>query len=599
MLSVYHPMKIIVKPGMHSKTLHKILSAGVSYAKSAEEADKIKKFNLCLLTGIIVFIPNLLHEASLGLPYTFVADLIFTGLLGVTYLLNINGRYVWARNLAVVSVNLILCAGSYFEGFAAGNYLIFIPMLVIFSVLTKLKDDKIQIGALLLLTIAGVAFSLLVCPQFSTTQNIPKYVVTTMFKGNFLITVVLTGIFSYVMFQITQNKEDELVKAKEQAEESARAKLKFLSNMSHELRTPLNGIIGTTNLMQLEAHLPEQKHHLDILQYSSEHMLSLVNDVLDFSKIESGKIELVNKLFSLEGFAGRIYSFFAKQFEVKGLSFTITKENIDGVDIFSDDMRLGQILHNLLSNALKFTHTGGVELLIKAETLLSDAAVIQFAVKDTGIGIAQQKLGKIFESFEQADFNTTRKYGGTGLGLSISQKLASVFESELHVSSKEGAGSVFYFTVAFKRGYKERKVLANQTVTKELSSLQGLRVLIAEDNPVNMMIAKRFLQKWDVSLQEAVNGKEAIQYFKEGEYDLLLLDLEMPEADGYTALYEIRKMNPGIPAIAFTAAIFENITDTLLSKGFNDFLLKPFKPHELHEKLSQYISVKETQSRNS
>jgi signal transduction histidine kinase/CheY-like chemotaxis protein len=578
---------------MHFKTLHTILSAGVSYAKSAEEADKIRKFNLCLLVGILVFIPNLLYEASLGLPYTFVIDLIFTGLIGVTYLFNINGRYGWARNLAIVSVNFVLCAGSYFEGYAAGNYLIFIPMLIVFTVLTKLNDNKQQIATLILLTTAGIAFSLLICPQFSTTQNIPKEIVTIMFKGNFLITLALTAIFSYVMFQITQNKENELLKAKEQAEESARAKLKFLSNMSHELRTPLNGIIGTTNLMQIETHLPEQKHHLDILQYSSEHMLSLVNDVLDFSKIESGKIELVNKLFTLEGFAGRIHSFFAKQFEAKGLSLTIKKENIEGVDIYSDDMRLGQILNNLLSNALKFTHTGGVELTIKAETLLSDAAIIKFSVKDTGIGIPQQKLNKIFESFEQADFNTTRKYGGTGLGLSISQKLASVFESELHVESKEGAGSLFYFTVAFRRGYKERKILANrhQPVTKEFSSLRGLRVLLAEDNPVNMMIAKRFLQKWDVVLQEAVNGREAIEYFKQGEYDVLLLDLEMPEADGYTALHEIRKINPAIPAIAFTAAIFENIGETLSSKGFNDFLLKPFKPHELHAKLNQYFSV--------
>jgi signal transduction histidine kinase len=438
---------------------------------------------------------------------------------------------------------------------------------------------------LLIVTAISLFISFFLFPEYSTIQNIPPGVIKTMFKENMLLSVLLTLILSFLINQVTEKKESQLVKAKDLAEESAKAKLQFLSNMSHELRTPLNGIIGTTNLIRLEPHSGSQKEHLELLQYSSVHMLNLINDVLDFSKIESGKIELEQKSFNLETFIKNTYNSFAQQFEAKGLFFKLATEDDLNLHIISDDVKLGQVLNNLLGNALKFTDEGGVTLSIHKTDSGDDFVKIFFCVEDTGIGIPAIKLNTIFESFMQADPNTTRKYGGTGLGLSISKRLVSVFNSKLFVQSEENIGSKFYFDIKFERG--ETPLMITETGSN-IIPLNGLRVLLAEDNKINMLIARKFLMKWGVELTEATNGAEAIDFYKQKKYDLVLLDLEMPEVDGYGALKAIRRINPEQPALAFTAAIFENLEKVLLKQGFNDYILKPFVPQELNTKLSKY-----------
>ena len=356
--------------------------------------------------------------------------------------------------------------------------------------------------------------------------------------------------------------------------------------MSHELRTPLNGIIGSTNLLKSEQYLNGQLEHFEMLDYSSNHMLNLVNDVLDFSKIESGKVELEQRKFNVETFIKNIYNSFAHQFETKHLYFKLSSEDNVNIDVISDDIKLSQILNNLLSNALKFTEEGGVTFCVALREINENNVTLNFAIKDTGIGIPKEKVGVIFESFIQADIDTTRKYGGTGLGLTISKKLVETFGSKLFLENKESEGCNFYFDVVFE---KNKSIVINQIkVSDEVQSLKGMRILIAEDNKINMLIARKFLKSWGVDVTEAVNGSEAIAYCYINEFDLLLLDLEMPEADGYTALKEIRKLKPTIPAIAFTAAAFENIDMVLLEKGFNDYILKPFLPQELNSKLFMF-----------
>jgi CheY-like chemotaxis protein len=251
--------------------------------------------------------------------------------------------------------------------------------------------------------------------------------------------------------------------------------------------------------------------------------------------------------------------------------------------ITSDDIRLSQILNNLLSNALKFTHHGGVTLSITTTLLNQNKLQVTFDVADSGIGIKKENLHKIFESFVQADLNTTRKYGGTGLGLSISKKLAEVFNTGITIESEPGKGSHFYFSPVFT--ISNNKIDSTRETEIPFKNLKGMNILIAEDNRINMLIARKFLKKWEVNVTEAVNGREAIELCKNNSFDLVLLDLEMPEADGYMALAEIRKQYPSIPAIAFTAAIFEDIENKLLQKGFNDYILKPFAPHDLNAKL--------------
>jgi len=360
------------------------------------------------------------------------------------------------------------------------------------------------------------------------------------------------------------------------------AKSRFLSNISHEMRTPLNGIVGTVNLMLQEPSLPEQKQNLEVLKYSSEHMLSVVNDVLDYSKIEAGKMELSNDAFNMKIVLEKIYTVFKNQFQHKKVEFGF---DIDpALDKFfkGDETRLRQVLTNLIGNAHKFTEKGAVQ--IEAKLVGSDSlgADIYFSVQDTGIGMTKDQQKLIFEAFNQGETSTTRRFGGTGLGLTISKKIVTMLGGDLKLTSEPGRGSRFFFTIRmafsqFNNGF------VNEKRVSKLESLKGIRVLVAEDSPVNMTITRKFLERWEVAVHEATNGQEAVQLFQKNEYDLVLIDLDMPVMDGYEALVEIQKINQAVPAIAFTAAVLPNMREHLAMKGYNDFLQKPFRPEDLHK----------------
>jgi CheY-like chemotaxis protein len=384
--------------------------------------------------------------------------------------------------------------------------------------------------------------------------------------------------------------QGQVLEAKEKAELAVKAKSQFLSNMSHELRTPLNGIIGTANLLLQEEYPKEHTAHFELLRYSSEHMLGLVNDVLDFSKIEAGKMNLEKEPLLLPQMLHSLKHLFKNQFEQKGIALLWETDDRLTREFLADKMRISEVLSNIIANALKFTQTGSVT--IKSALLKSNSrlATVSFSVTDTGVGIPENKQDLIFESFTQAETTTTRRYGGTGLGLAISKRIVEMYNGKLQVTSAPGTGSCFSFTLDLPFNLRPAAYI-QETAFAETPDLQGLRILIAEDNKINMMVACRFLAKWNATITEAENGRRAMERYQKEPFDLLLLDLEMPEMDGHELVKQIRLKDKTIPAIAFTAAVYDNMQQELAEQGFTDYLQKPFRPEDLYRKIKQYAVV--------
>jgi len=395
-----------------------------------------------------------------------------------------------------------------------------------------------------------------------------------------------------VMSDITLRKqvEEELINAKIQAEEAGKAKEQFLSTMSHEIRTPMNAVIGMTNLLLQESPKPEQIENLGALKFSAETLLTLLNDILDFSKIEAGKIKLAKEGINLKSIAEGLKNSFYQLAKNKGIVLVAEIDNQIPQNLIGDPIRVNQVLTNLIGNALKFTESGSVIISLKLEKDQEKSSTIQFAISDTGIGIHKDKQGVIFKEFTQANADTTRKYGGTGLGLAISQRLVKALGGVIKVFSEPDQGSTFYFSLQFPK--TDTAVVEQQSLVKtvaELAFTKSYRILVVEDNEINKMIAEKFLAKWGFEVDHAENGQVAVEKHQNENYDLILMDLEMPVMSGYEATIAIREMSDTtkrtIPIIALTASAMLDIQKKIHKLGMNDFILKPFVPNELRKKL--------------
>ncbi len=378
------------------------------------------------------------------------------------------------------------------------------------------------------------------------------------------------------------------------AEQDRIAKAEFLSTMSHEIRTPINGVIGITNLLKTE-NLTDKQHDLvNTLAFSSTHLLSILTDILDLSKIESGNLTFDRVTFNLNDVCKSIQTLHSANAAARGIYLRLQNNGNIPDYLSGDSVRLCQILNNLLSNAIKFTAKGGVLLscrMLPYETS-NGKQIIEFTIEDSGIGIDNNKLDTIFESFSQADRTIASNYGGTGLGLTITKKLIELQGGEIMVKSKPGVGTEFTFTIGYDvvdtSNYHSEKEARNFNN----NNLEGLRVLVAEDNKINAIVLNKFLEKWNVKMDLVLNGQEAIEKLELSTYDIILMDLHMPVMDGRAATSFIRKNTlksyHTIPIIALTADATSETQKSILDCGFNQYVSKPFNPEALYKVLENY-----------
>jgi signal transduction histidine kinase/CheY-like chemotaxis protein len=392
----------------------------------------------------------------------------------------------------------------------------------------------------------------------------------------------------------------ELEKVIEKSEKSAQAKSEFLSIMSHEIRTPLNAVIGMGNLLMMGNPRPDQKDNLEILKFSANNLLALVNDVLDFNKIEAGKVVFENIKFNIPELMQNVCGGQMLKAQEKDLDFKI---NIDSAlkskIVIGDPTRLSQIVFNLISNAIKFTHKGSVWVRVDCLEDRHNTVNVNFSIKDTGIGIEKDNLDAIFEPFTQESITTTRQYGGTGLGLAIVKRLLELQGLHMEVATKPGEGSEFSFAMEFP--VSTERVIVHEEKQQPVGLSEGvdnighLRVLIAEDNMVNVMLMKKLFSKWGITPTIAENGERAIEMVQYGNFDIILMDLQMPILNGFDAAMEIRKMRDqkkaNTPIIALTASALFDIKERVFNSGMNDYVSKPFKPDELREKMQNLVAT--------
>jgi PAS domain S-box-containing protein len=388
--------------------------------------------------------------------------------------------------------------------------------------------------------------------------------------------------------------QEQLIKSKEDAEYGKKVKENFLANMSHELRTPINGIIGITSLLLTTELNEQQKNMLDLLETSSRSLLGVINDVLDISKIEAGKFNIVRTPNNIYDLIKSVFDLLKFRADESNIEFLLEIDNNVPQNLMVDSLRLNQILMNLLSNAIKFTPRGYVKLKVSVMQKHSDKVRLKYSVEDSGIGVPADRLNKIFDSFEQAEEDTGNKYGGTGLGLTIVKKLAELKGGELVVTSQLGKGSIFNFinwhTIATKPTAK-----MSDKHDKVLSPFNNISVLVAEDNMVNQFMLSKMLKNWNIDAEIVDNGRKAIDKLKAKNYDLILMDTHMPEMNGYEAAKTIRvdfeEPKRSIPIISLSASSFGHEQEQALAAGMNDVLAKPFQPYQLHEKMSRLLKV--------
>jgi len=385
-----------------------------------------------------------------------------------------------------------------------------------------------------------------------------------------------------------------LKKARAEAEQGLKVKSEFLSTMSHEIRTPLNSVIGMSHLLLKNEPRKDQIEHLNVMLFSANNLLAIVNDVLDYNKIEAGKITFESIEMDLAAIARNVVGGLQTVAHDKDITLKLDFDKKLQHKLLGDPTRLSQVITNLVHNAIKFTPSGEVVLGIEVKEQTETTATLMVFVKDTGIGIPRGKQKLIFERFTQADSSISRSFGGTGLGLAISKKILELQESSLQLISEEGVGSVFYFIKTFEKAGKISEAV-NVNVKPDANDklLSGVSILLVDDNPMNVLVAQTYLKRWGAATDVATNGQEALDKLDTSKHRLVLMDLQMPVMDGYESTKKMRLNGINIPIIALTANLPKDVEDEAYKTGFDDIVMKPFLPDELHSKVLHHVFKQE------
>ncbi len=419
--------------------------------------------------------------------------------------------------------------------------------------------------------------------------NLQYFSVLPMFKAT-----VFAGYVSFFFLQslaLSHRFSETLRLAAEEARQGLKAKSEFLSTMSHEIRTPLNSVIGMAHLLKRSHPRADQQANMDVLLFSAKNLLSIVNNILDYNKIEAGKINFEHISMDLPAICHNIVAGLQSLADEKRIRLLVEIDEKITRKLIGDPTRTSQVINNLLHNAIKFTKEGSVKLSVKVDQQTASTITTTISVEDTGIGIPQDKQQLIFERFTQADSSTSRSYGGTGLGLSISKKILEMQGTSLQLKSEAGKGSVFYFTQTFELSTeKNQEPVMTVNQQEEIDYiLKDVGILLVEDNPMNVLVAQTFLERYGAVINVATNGDEALQIFNASAHRLVLMDLDMPVMDGYEATKQLRERGETVPVIALTASLPAEVEKDVYNAGFNDIVVKPFDPDDLFRVILHHL----------
>ncbi len=595
------------------------------FSESSAEDERIKKeeykglfglpildvvsYSIAIICGI--FLVAFAFDESMSVSWFFVSELIALLLIPT---LSRQGFETTAKFLLILYVDIaIVILSSIFDNQAEVQYFL-IPTMGLAILLFDYKNIAIRNVSIFISALSFFVIDFIAIDRVSLSPESIDYVRWGVISAAFITTWIIFNAFyeskqeaenkirEYLNREKELNKKlsskqeelenyiDQLEETKEELLKSSNAKSDFLATMSHEIRTPMNAILGMTHLLKEDEPRENQLESINVLDFSAKTLLALIDDILDFSKIDAGRIEFESAKFDLKELISTISETFKATAVNKKIEFvTEIGEKIPKY-LVGDPARLTQILNNLLSNAFKFTDQGYVRLLVELVKERSNSVEVKFSVKDSGIGIPEDRIGTIFESFVQAGKETKRLYGGTGLGLAISKELVELQNGQIKVSSEPKKGSTFTVTLDFGTvsGNEES---SPGIVEEKMEDLSGIRVLIAEDNIVNQKVMEGFLKRWGVDFELADNGEIALEKVRESDFDLVLMDLEMPVMGGYEASEEIRKLEDpeknAVPIIALTAAALGEVKEKAKRVGMNDFVTKPFNPVELRKKIKE------------